>query len=68
MTLEQELDRLDSEIGQNLAEIARLSIGADGTERAGLEALRTRWQHLRQHVAFIRNNWRDAVHMRGRAH
>jgi hypothetical protein len=64
MTLEQELDRLDTEIGENLAEIARLSIGADGAELAGLESLRVRWQHLRQHVAFIRNNWRDAVHMK----
>jgi hypothetical protein len=64
MTLEQDLDRLDSEIGQNLAEIARLSIDADREEGAGLEALRVRWQDLRQHIAFIRNNWRDAVQMR----
>jgi hypothetical protein len=58
MKIERQLDQLDSDIGQHLAEVARFAINASAEERTRLETFRTRLQQQRTRVAFIRDELR----------
>jgi hypothetical protein len=55
MRIERQLDQLDSDIGQHLAEVAWFAIDATPEERARLDSFRVRLQQQRTRVAFLRD-------------